>query len=315
MKYLRGFHLLISLFTLLLIFTGCTPAGNGQKSPQSPPPVENFGDYWYQGTAELTRYELRQARYGEIHPGDAVLIFVTEDFLQDKQVKYEHGSREQAVSVLKLNATRKFYTGIYPYSIMTSVFTPVSAMSHSLKMSFSAQEWCGQTFMQLNFRGGSYQGSLHSYFQDEADQTFTVTNAILEDELWIRIRLNPETLPTGEIALFPGAHYVRMRHQPLAPQPAVASLSDAEDPALSEKPLRVYRIEYRSIERVLEIKFETEFPFAIVAWEETYPSGYGDSRMLKTSAVRTHTLNAPYWSLNSAADSLYRKQLGLSRKQ
>lgn len=311
MKYLRGFNLLILLIALLLIFTGCTPAGNGQKTPQSPPAVENFGDYWYQGTAELTRYELQQARYGETHSGDAVLIFVTEDFLQDKQVKYEHGSREQAVSVLKLNATRKFYTGIYPYSIMTSVFTPVSAMNHSLKMSFSAQEWCGQAFMQVNFRGESYQGILHSYFQDEADRAFTVSNALLEDELWTRIRLNPETLPTGEIALFPGAHYVRMRHQPLEAQQAVASLSTVADSALSAKPLRAYRIEYRSIERVLEIKFEAAFPFAIVAWEETYPSGFSDSRALTTRAVRTHTLNAPYWSLNSVADSLYRKQLGL----
>ncbi|MCB0259688.1 MAG: septum formation inhibitor Maf [Calditrichaeota bacterium] len=312
MHSLRPLNLLTFLMTLAIIYAGCTPAGSGKKSVQSPPPVENFGDYWYQGTAELTRYELRQARYGEIHSGDAVLIFVTEDFLQDKQVKYEHGSREQAVSVLKLNATRKFYTGIYPYSIMTSVFTPVSAMNHSLKVSFSAQEWCGQAFMQLNFQGNdSYRGVLHSYFQDEADQAFAVNNALLEDELWTRIRLNPEALPTGEIDLFPGAHYIRMRHQPLQPQKAVASLSSSEDPALSEKPLQVYRIEYRSIERVLEIKFEAEFPFAIVAWEETYPSGFGDSRVLKTSAVRTHTLNAPYWSLNSVADSLYRKQLGL----
>lgn len=311
MKYLRGFHLLMLLIALLWLFPACTPAGNGQQLPQSPPPVENFGDYWYQGSGELTRYELRQVRYGEVHSGDAVLVFVTEDFLKDRQVKYERGSREQAVSVLKLNATRKFYTGIYPYSIMTSVFTPVSAMDHSLKMSFSAQEWCGQAFMQLNYRGGNYQGVLHSYFQDEADQAFTLPDTRLEDELWTRIRLNPKALPTGEISLFPGAHYIRMRHQPLEPQQAFASLSSAADPALSDKPLQVYRIEYRSIERVLEIKFEAEFPFAIVAWEETYPSGYGDSRMLTTSAVRTHTLNAPYWSLNSVADSLYRKQLGL----
>ena len=48
---------------------------------------QEFKDYWYSGEAELTRYELEQARYGEIHRGDAVLIFVTEDFRTDKQVK------------------------------------------------------------------------------------------------------------------------------------------------------------------------------------------------------------------------------------
>ncbi len=53
--------------------------------------IEQFKGYWYQGKAELTRYQLEQARYGEIHSGDAVLIFVTENFLLDKQVKHEHG--------------------------------------------------------------------------------------------------------------------------------------------------------------------------------------------------------------------------------
>jgi len=37
---------------------------------------QQFGDYWYTGEAELTSYELKQSRYGEIHEGHAVLIFV-----------------------------------------------------------------------------------------------------------------------------------------------------------------------------------------------------------------------------------------------
>ena len=36
--------------------------------------------YWYNSEAEITSYNLKQARYGEIHEGKAALIFVTEPF-------------------------------------------------------------------------------------------------------------------------------------------------------------------------------------------------------------------------------------------
>ena len=56
----------------------------------------------------------RHGRGGEEHAGDAVLIFVTEDFLPKLQVKREVSEAPDAISVLKLNAYRRFYTGIYP---------------------------------------------------------------------------------------------------------------------------------------------------------------------------------------------------------
>jgi len=40
---------------------------------------DQFQDYWYNHGAEISRFELRQMRYGEIHDGDAVLVFVTEN--------------------------------------------------------------------------------------------------------------------------------------------------------------------------------------------------------------------------------------------
>jgi len=158
-------RLLAGMFVLVILM-GCSAAGD-DGSDNAPNSTENFKKYWYAGKAELTHYHLEQARYGEIHSGDAVLIFVTEDFLGDKQVKYERGPRpENLRSVMKLNFTRHFFTGIYPYTMITSVFTPVDVQNASaLKVSSSTQEWCGQTYMQLN-----YKGILHSYFQSEADQ-------------------------------------------------------------------------------------------------------------------------------------------------
>ncbi|MEX0361456.1 MAG: septum formation inhibitor Maf, partial [Allomuricauda sp.] len=47
---------------------------------------EDFKSYWYAGNAEITSYKLEQARYGELRDGTAVLIYVTEPFLPEKQV-------------------------------------------------------------------------------------------------------------------------------------------------------------------------------------------------------------------------------------
>ncbi|MFQ5583470.1 MAG: hypothetical protein ACE5GL_03435 [Calditrichia bacterium] len=273
-----------------------------------------FKDYWYHGKAELNRYKLEQARYGEIHKGDAVLIFVTENFLTDLQVKHEYGEAKSATTVLKLNFGRYFVTGIYPYSILTSVFSPVNLnrWEHSLKLSGSTQEWCGQVYSQLNLRGDEYKGLLHSYFQKEADQQIELPETWLEDEIWTRIRLAPNSLPTGEFKIIPALYFMRFKHLDFKIYSAHAAMTTASDPALSDKELKIYTLKYGDLDRELKIKFENEFPFAIVGWEETFESGWGDkAKHLTTKAVRTHTLFTDYWTKNSVADSTYRKKLGL----
>lgn len=277
------------------------------QSPGAGVDSQQFKKYWNQGKAELTRYELNQARYGEIHNGDAVLIFVTEPFLTDKQVKYESGDASKAIQVLKLNFTRKFNTGIYPYSLMTSIFTPVDFQKYrTLKVTTSSQEWCGSMFFQLNFRNNQYEGEVRSYFQAEGDQNLTVKTPWLEDELWTRIRLAPDTLPVGAIELVPGSQYIRLWHQEVKAQKATAALKD-------EGKLRTYSIEYANIKRTVKIQFEKTYPYIITAWEETQPGGFGDSALLTTRAVRTKTLLLDYWTKHTNKDAHYRKELGLTQ--
>ena len=273
---------------------------------------QEFKDYWYSGEAELTRYKLEQARYGEIHEGDAVLIFVTEDFLNDKQVKYESGDREKVASVLKLNFTRKFLTGIYPYSMISSIFTPVDHTKPTLKVATSSQEWCGHTFSQLNHRKNKYTGHLYSYFQEEGDQTLSVDDVMLEDEIWTRIRIRPTALPIGDLKLVPGSQFLRLKHREFAAENAIASVETINDTSLSSRPLTKYRVDYNDFIRILEITFESEFPYTIVAWEEQSQSG--KDQTLTTRAVRTHSINSPYWGQHSLADTVLRKELGLSLK-
>ncbi len=307
---------LLIIFSFLGVLFSCTVVGSKEKVV-SPTDNEAFGNYWYQGKAELTRYDLKQARYGEIHDGEAVMIFVTEDFLADQQVKYEYGPRSNSVaSVLKLNATRKFFTGIYPYSIMTSVFTPVqnAGSGETFKVTSSSQEWCGHTYMQANLREDRYKGFLHSYFQAEVEMNFDLPNVLLEDAVWTQLRIDPGSLPQGNVKIIPAFHHLRLRHLPMKTEDARITVGEIVDERLSDRPLNVYRIEYQSIERTLEIKYEPEFPYTIVAWSEEISSGFGEAKPLKTTAIRTHSINSPYWSQNDVADSTLRKELGLEYK-
>jgi hypothetical protein len=273
--------------------------------------ADTFGDYWYQGKAEITSYELSQARYGENHPGHAVLIFVTEDFSAQKHVKLDRPQRtpEDAVKVLKLNATRKFNTGIYPYSMMSSIFTPVYADQHprTLKVTTSSQEWCGHTYTQLNLQDDGYRATLLSYFEREGDRELTWNDGIPEDELWNRIRLNPDDLPTGSVKLIPGTIYQRLKHRAWGVHTAVASRGAHEtDDALS-----VYTIDYADIGRHLTIRYRTAFPHEIESWVETSLSG--DTKQV-TRATRKKRIISAYWKRHDLADASLREELGLDQK-
>lgn len=308
-----------ALLTLILGLIGCgdgkSDGGAPAKQPAPAPApaatvaTEQWHRYWSQGKAELSRYELTQARYGQLHKGDAVLVFVTEDFLTEPQVKLESapGGRP-STSVLKLNFTKKFLTGIYPYSLMTSVFTPVEvfAQPRTLKVSTTVQEWCGHVFMQLNLKGKSYNVEERSYFEREGDRNFALDTAMLEDELWTRIRIAPQTLPLGAVKLIPGTLASRLRHKPLAVADAKAELHPVSDSTGDN--LRRYTITYGAGERVLAIDFRSEFPHQIVGWTERYDD-FG--KPLTTTARLTHTLMTDYWSRHNNADSTLRKELGL----
>ena len=302
--------------SFIIIYSGCSGV-NSNENPMIFPVSEKFGDYWYQGKAELNRFELSQFRYGEIRKGDAVLIFVTEDFLKDKQVKYEFGDDKSNVqTVLKLNFNRRYYTGVYPYSLLTSTFLPInSSKSHALKITFTAQEWCGHMFMQLNNRDDEFNIQQNSYFQAEGDKEFNLDHALLEDEVWTLIRINPDLLKTGDFKVIPSMQYVRLFHKDYQSALATVEKKEVKNSDLSPNALIEYSIKYHELPRSLSILYEKDFPHQILAWEEGYSPLEDDKGgdMLVTRAVRTNKLMLDYWSKNSVADSVYRFELGMKQ--
>ena len=296
---MRTINTIVTLLPLLVAaLFGCggaeekegeVPEGPEQKVGLS----EEFKAYWYAGVAELGRYELEQARYGEMHEGDAVLIFVTEDFLVDEQVKLESDpAGRTAASVLKMNMTKKFVTGIYPYSMMSSVFTPIDRTHwpHTLKVTTSSQEWCGHTFTQINRRADVWLVRQYSYFEKEGDHEGEVEADILEDEIWTRLRLDPESLPTGEITILPGTMTARLRHTEHVPLKAEARRLDIPtDTAWGA--MERYMVEYTNPPRTLMINYQKNFPHRIISWTETY-NDFGN--VSTTTARLADTLRTDY---------------------
>jgi hypothetical protein len=303
------------LFISLFLLNSCADRpGNSHNTDAKPVGVvhadgDPFGDYWDQGKAEITTYDLKQARYGEIHDGIANTIFVTEPFSKSKHVKLDNPSVSPAdhVHSLKLNFTRKFYTGVYPYSTMLSVFKPIDQKQNpkALKAVFSAQEWCGQVFTQLDLASGGYDVESFSYFESEGDLRSKVKPAVLEDELWLALRINPESLPTGKFNAVPGLTFSRLSHQPVAAVPAIAELTKGEM-------TNTYRIQYPSLGRTLSIDYTVEFPYEIVSWQEKGMSGFGANRTeLTTMATLKARKMLDYWNKHDVKDAGLREELGL----
>ena len=278
---------------------------------------KDFKDYWYSGKAELSSFKLEQARYGQLNEGEAVLIFVTEDFLTEKQVKHEHGKNNASANVLKLNKIKRFQTGMYDYSMMKSVFTPVQRYQypHSLKLTTSAQDWCGHAYLQMNNRDGRYRWQGFSYFQDEVHEDYKTDTVWLEDEVWTKLKLAPNSLPTGEVKMIPGSIFKRLRHRKLDPEKAVIEQKayEQKNNNFEGEGLMVYRIHYPEIKRTLSIIYEKSFPHLIQGWIDEHKSGFGDNaKTLKTTAIRQKTLRTDYWSKHGLQDSTWRKRLGIS---
>ncbi|GJM35386.1 MAG: hypothetical protein DHS20C18_43870 [Saprospiraceae bacterium] len=312
---------------LAVLFQACAPAP--AESNESAPTASNdakaikvsnmitdvpvkLGDYWYQGKGEINHYKLEQNRYKDVHPGEVVMVFVTEDFLTDKQVKNDNYQNPNSTGVLKLNQIRRFSTGIYDYSIMTSVFTPVDTdkFPHTLKVTQSSQDWCGHTFTQLNYENDDYRYQLRSYFESEGDVDKTVPALLLEDELFNRLRMNPELLPTGKIKVLPSTTFARLKHTEFAPMDAEVSRNKYIGKDFSGENLMAYQVKYPKADRTLEIVYEAKAPYPIIGWTDSYPSAF-DKQMRTTKATRTNVLLTPYWENNKLEDTAMRKDLGL----
>ena len=276
----------------------------------------DFYDHWGDGRAEVSSYQVVQRRYGELREGYGVLVFVTEDIDRESLIKVESAKPPEArLYVMKLNNVMKFVTGIYDYSVMTSVFSAVrdsgSAPFEVRKITLSAQEWCGHVFEEVRFDDDGIRGDLNSYFEREGKQRYQleITNRgrfVSEDHLLIAIReLMGPIMAAGEsrtVTMLPSLWHFRVRH---APRGLVGATLSKGNPATvtaagEEREATPWR--WRTAAgREKTVWVETAQPHRILSWEDS-DGGKGELRK---------TLRLPYWRLQTNADQIYRDQLGI----
>lgn len=300
-----------AVFTTIIFFAFTLFIGCQKREPASALPnysTEQFKQYWYAGKAEINSYALTQSRYGQSREGSAVLIFVKEDFSRREHVKLDDPKEEKLdkVGVLKMNYTKNFTTGIYPYSMLLSAFTPIDLQydNASLKVTMSVQEWCGHVFTQMNLRGNRYNIKSYSYFEQEGDESFSVKKVLLEDELWNLIRLDHTRLPIGEIEIMPGLFFTRLNHTELQPVKAVAS--KAENDSTCQ-----YNLTFAG-NRSLSIVFQKTFPYKIMQWKESWTEG---GNIMSSTGTLKKTLFTDYWTKNKNEFSYLRDSLELENFQ
>ena len=188
-----------------------------------------------------------------------------------------------------------------------SVFTPQDVKKHpnSLKAVFSAQEWCGQTYSQLNLSNSGFDMEQFSYFESEGDKNVKLKKAMLEDELWNMVRLDPSKLPIGTVDMIPGLTFTRLAHQP-------ADAVKAEGKLTKNGNMSTYSIYYPAFERTLSIDFKSEFPHYIESWKEDGYSGFGPNRKkLATTATVKSRKMLDYWNKHDLKDAPLKADLGL----
>lgn len=291
-----------AFIVLLLLSVSCVSKQAEKIQQRSLHP--DFGDYWYQGKAEISTFALFQQRYGQVVEGEAVLIYVTEDFSSSLLVKVDKpdANNQDQLKVMKLNALRDFQTGVYPYHTMVSVFSPVFDRQPALKVTSSVMEWCGMAFTSLKKAGGeNYQIELQSYFEQEAGFAAKL-KGMPEDDLWLQLRLmkSPEEIPTGEVLLIPSLLRQRFTHR--EPKPERAHLAWEKDlPAYLQEPgnddLLIFAVNYLESGARLRLFLEPNFPYKIRAWEER-SSDQADF----TRAVWKKDTLLDYWHYNQIKD-------------
>jgi len=176
---------------------------------------------------------------------------------------------------------------------MQSTFYPVSNNKHAMKISSSIQDWCGHVYAQLNNKD-RFEIISHSYFESEADENFQIEKTVLENELWTQLRIDPNSLPTGELQIVPSLEFTRLKHAPIKAYKAVATLKSES-----------YSISYPELMRTLSINFNPVFPHEILSWEETLDG-------LTTKATKLKTIKSAYWNKNSNGDRVLRDSLQLN---
>ncbi|HVO10739.1 MAG TPA: hypothetical protein VMX54_08335 [Vicinamibacteria bacterium] len=278
----------------------------------APARAQDFWTHWGDGKAELNGYRLTQPRQGVPRGGAAVYVFGTEDVSDALRVKADPGrhAKDDVFPVMKLNAIRRFQTGIVDEHVTTSTLLRVARGWPLAKVSFSGQDWSGQVWHQLVPRGTRLSGLFHSYFDGEADGTEDLdlpAGGVLEDALPVLLRgWNGAYLEPGQartVPLLPTLLRARLEHRRL--DWTQARLTRSARTSTVKVPAGTFTVYVYDVEvtggRKASFAIEARPPFRLV--RQTGADGE-DLELLGSARLA-------YWTLSQPGGEKYLEELGL----
>lgn len=268
-----------------------------------------FWDHWGDGRAELSGYRITLDRYGETRDAELSLIYVTEPHDRRAWVKDDSAEAPDRVEVLKLIRSMHFFTGIYPYNVMASAFSPVDEWTDDrfqpVRLNLDVQEWCGSVTHRVLPGAGRLRSIRLSYFADEGETRREIgvpENTLYEDALLIQLRELDGPFHDGEAwegFLVRELWSLRTGHRSIKPVPARIDRIDA---TRDGEPVTRFRLETGDYWRTYDV--ETVPPSRVLAWE----TSTGES------AEILGTERLAYWTLNARGDEQHRSALGLETR-
>jgi hypothetical protein len=265
-KFIRNNFLAICI-TLAVIYAFAKKATIFQQEPK--PKVETvlpvnqetnktFIDYWKNNKIEITKYDLKE---DSISVGEGSSTF---------NIDYVEGvNKTDSIQTLHSDFTGKIHKENYDYSAMTSTYLPLNLTlrSHAMKVINSVQEPTGNSFLELSQIPKSYEIIAKNTFKEKTKEHFILERKNLEDELWAKIRMNPNDLPLGDIEIIPSFAYWQSTRKSPNIYEVKAELNDYAGTEFTGKKLKIYTLDYPDLKRNLSIVFEGKFPFEIVGWK------------------------------------------------
>lgn len=266
-KFIRNNFLAICI-TLTVIYAFAKKATIFQQEPN--PKVETvlpinqetnktFINYWKNGKIEITKYELKE---DSISVGEGSLTF---------SIDYVEGvNKTDSIQTLHSDFMGKIHQENYDYSAMTSAYLPLNLTirPHAMQVINSVQEPTESSFLALSQIPKYYELIAKNTFKEKTKEHFVLERKNLEDELWVKIRMNPNDLPTGDIEIIPSFTYWQLVKKSPNIQESKAELKDYVGTEFTGKKLKIYSLDYPDLKRNLSIIFESEFPFEIVGWKQ-----------------------------------------------
>lgn len=268
--------------------------------------TSGFWKHWGDGRAELSSYAAQVERYGILRDAEVVKIFVTEPMDRRTWIKDDAAPTAQQIQVLKLNQMMKFQTGIYPYSVMTSTFSPVGHWRAEgfapAKITLTVQEWCGHVFEGLWAGPEQMMTQVRSYFASEGEKTAIQKidpRTLYEDALWIQLRELDGPFAGGKAwrgLVIPSLWRTRKKHIPTSPRQGEILREEAHRGGVA---VRRFTLRYDGYWKKIDI--ESAWPHRILGWS----ASDGEKATLRGSK------RLAYWMLNGPKDGVSRKQIGL----